>query len=307
VYHITELHGGGVSVESEAGLGSRFTVTLNWDKKFGPTTAQLLAPEPEVDWRQVNEEAKLAPPVLLGQYLKELGIEIEQRWLDPANVQQDLNAADLVVIHAEIATLKKIIFGSGGGAKSILALHKGRVEADDVVAFDQAKVAYLIHPFNRSDLRMALRFISASGTASLFHKALFLDEKDLHARESFPQILIADDNEASARILNDYLEADGYRAIIAHDGAEAVQKARESHPNLILMDIQMPGMDGFEAIRRIRADEALKDIPILVLTALAMPGDRERSLTVGANGYISKPVVLRNLLEMIRAHVAQPN
>jgi CheY-like chemotaxis protein len=186
----------------------------------------------------------------------------------------------------------------------MLVLPKGKLEAEDVAVFDREKIAYLMPPFTRSDLRTALRNISGSGTASLFHKAVFLDEKDLQASENFPQILIADDNEVSARILNDYLEADGFRVLVAHDGADAIQKTREFHPNLILMDIQMPGMDGFEAIRRIRADEAFKDIPILAVTALAMPGDRERSLEVGANGYISKPVVLRHLLETIHSNVA---
>ncbi len=115
-----------------------------------------------------------------------------------------------------------------------------------------------------------------------------------------PKILLADDNKIAVDTLSDYLQFKGYDVIIAYDGLEAVNQAREKKPDLIIMDIQMPGVDGLEAIRRIRADANLADIPIIALTALAMPGDKERCLAAGAIAYYSKPYSLRQLVAAIK-------
>jgi CheY-like chemotaxis protein len=114
-----------------------------------------------------------------------------------------------------------------------------------------------------------------------------------------PVLLLADDNEANIATLTSYLQSKGYQIVAARSGAEALERAREMRPALILMDIQMPGMDGLEATRRLRADTDLVAIPIIALTALAMPGDRERCLEAGANEYLSKPVSLKRLIEVI--------
>ncbi len=116
-----------------------------------------------------------------------------------------------------------------------------------------------------------------------------------------PLILLAEDNESSIEILSDYLQMQGYRVTIARNGLEAVQLASEEPPALILMDIQMPRMDGLEATRRIRTRPELAHVPIIALTALAMQGDRERCLTAGATDYVSKPVSPRHLLQQIEA------
>jgi CheY-like chemotaxis protein len=92
---------------------------------------------------------------------------------------------------------------------------------------------------------------------------------------------------------------------LARNGNEAIDRAREQRPDLILMDIQMPGLDGLEAIRRIRSDPPLASIPIVALTALAMPGDRERCLEAGANEYLNKPVSLKRLKEIITPLLSQ--
>jgi CheY-like chemotaxis protein/anti-sigma regulatory factor (Ser/Thr protein kinase) len=112
-------------------------------------------------------------------------------------------------------------------------------------------------------------------------------------------ILLAEDNEASIATISDYLGLRGYQVMVARNGAEAVARASELQPALILMDIQMPGMDGIEATRRIRAQGSLMSIPIIALTALAMPGDRERCLEAGADDYLSKPVSLKGLAAAI--------
>ncbi len=110
-----------------------------------------------------------------------------------------------------------------------------------------------------------------------------------------PLILLAEDNEANISNFTIYLTALNYRLIVANNGQEAIALAKSEKPDIILMDIQMPIMDGLEATRLIRADAEIADIPIIALTALAMQGDRERCLEVGANEYISKPVRLKQL------------
>jgi CheY-like chemotaxis protein len=124
---------------------------------------------------------------------------------------------------------------------------------------------------------------------------------------SGPLILLAEDNEANIETIGGYLEDQGHRMEYAPNGMEAVKRARKLRPELILMDIQMPIMDGLTAIRELRADPATKDTPIIALTGLAMPGDRERCLAAGANDYVSKPVSLRSLMKNIRGRLNMPN
>ncbi len=113
-------------------------------------------------------------------------------------------------------------------------------------------------------------------------------------------ILLADDNMSSILTIGEYLESHGYEVVVTHDGSEALKQAEAIHPDLILMDIQMPVMNGLEAIARLRGIVRFADTPIIALTALAMPGDRERSLLAGANEYMSKPVSLKQLVVMIK-------
>jgi len=139
-----------------------------------------------------------------------------------------------------------------------------------------------------------LRKVSSLQTDS--PKALFVTDSG----ESInPLVLLVDDSEISIKSISAYLSAKGCQVIAARNGMEAIQQAREAIPNIILMDIQMPDMDGLEAIQIIRADEDLAHIPIIALTALAMPGDREMCLSAGADEYISKPVSLSNLVKVI--------
>jgi PAS domain S-box-containing protein len=120
-----------------------------------------------------------------------------------------------------------------------------------------------------------------------------------------PLILLAEDENTTAKLVADYLLASGYRVIIAHDGVEVLEQAREKKPAVILMDAQMPEMDGLEATRRLRADSELAAIPVIALTALAMSGDRERCLKAGANDYLSKPFDLKRLVQAIESQLEQ--
>ncbi|EIJ42102.1 PAS domain S-box [Beggiatoa alba B18LD] len=108
-------------------------------------------------------------------------------------------------------------------------------------------------------------------------------------------VLIAEDNLNNVLVIAEYLSNHGYQVIIAKTGIEALEKAEKSHPDIIIMDIQMPDMDGITAIERLRKCKEFQTIPIIVVTALAMKGDEERCLASGANLYLSKPMTLKKL------------
>ncbi|AFZ02493.1 AAA family ATPase [Calothrix sp. PCC 6303] len=116
-----------------------------------------------------------------------------------------------------------------------------------------------------------------------------------------PLVLLAEDNEANISTIYSYLEAKGYRIVVANNGQEAIDLVQSARPDLVLMDIQMPGMDGLEAMQEIRRNPQFADLPIIALTALAMTGDREKCIAAGANDYISKPIKLKNLAQTIQA------
>lgn len=115
-----------------------------------------------------------------------------------------------------------------------------------------------------------------------------------------PLILLAEDNETNIFMITNYLQFKGHRLLVARDGQAAIALTQTEHPDLILMDIQMPGMDGIEAIQQIRRLPECGSIPIIALTALAMAGDRDLCLAAGANDYLSKPVPLKQLVAKIQ-------
>lgn len=116
-------------------------------------------------------------------------------------------------------------------------------------------------------------------------------------------ILIVEDNEKNLKLARDVLRFHGYTTIDAPDGETGVRLAEEQQPELILMDIQMPGIDGIEALRRIRAGERTKHIPTVALTASVMSGDRERFDAAGFDGFIAKPIEVKNFPGLVRAYL----
>jgi len=114
------------------------------------------------------------------------------------------------------------------------------------------------------------------------------------------KILVVEDTEDNRQILRDLLSMAGYDMVEAHDGAEGVAKAAEHKPDLILMDIQMPVIDGYEATRRIKVDPDLNPIPIVAVSLFAMKGDEEKARAAGCDHYVTKPYSPMQLLRLIR-------
>ena len=120
------------------------------------------------------------------------------------------------------------------------------------------------------------------------------------------QILVVEDNEKNMKLFRDVLQAKGYRTLEATTGERALELAAKHLPDLVLMDIELPDVDGVDALARLRADERSAAIPVLALTAQAMAGDRERFLAVGFDGYISKPVNIASLVATVDEHCRGP-
>ena len=116
------------------------------------------------------------------------------------------------------------------------------------------------------------------------------------------QVLVVEDNERNMKLLRDVLAAAGYRTLEAASGQEAIELATEHLPDLVLMDLRLPDIDGVEALGRLRADERTASIPVLAVTAQAMHGDRERFLAAGFDDYIAKPVDVAGLVGTVREY-----
>jgi signal transduction histidine kinase len=193
------------------------------------------------------------------------------------------------------STLNRQYAGTGLGlalVKRIIELHRGEVGLCSVVGVG-------------SCFEIGLPCVAA--TTATPHSEIFnLSSSELGQPSGgvSPLILLAEDNEANIVTVSSYLKAKGYRLLVAKNGREAIALARDERPNLILMDIQMPKMDGLEAIQQIRHTADTVNVPIIALTALAMPGDRDRCLAVGANDYLSKPIRLQQLVATIQRHLA---
>ncbi|TYQ24471.1 PAS domain S-box protein [Pseudanabaena sp. UWO311] len=185
--------------------------------------------------------------------------------------------------------------GTGLGlalAKQIIELHGGTIGITSEIGIGSCFTIELPinhikpdpklepHPESNLDSHLELKQTSASKT---------------------PLILLAEDNEANIITVASYLEAKAFRLIIAKNGQEAIALTKSAQPDLILMDIQMPVMDGLEAIKQIRLDPQFVDTPIIALTALAMTGDRQKCMDAGANEYITKPIKLKDLSQTIRS------
>ena len=119
----------------------------------------------------------------------------------------------------------------------------------------------------------------------------------------FKTILVVEDNKLNMKLVKGLIKIGKYRMLEANDAELGIQLIREHMPDLVLMDIQLPGMDGLSATKIIKEDPDLKDIPIVALTSYAMQGDEEKALAAGCTGYITKPIDTRNFLETVSEYL----
>lgn len=240
-----------------------------------------------------------------GQVILQVDTDVEQDRIQFSVIDNGIGIAledlkKLFVPFMQVdSSLSREYEGTGLGlalVQRLTDLHGGSVDVESEVGKGSRFTINL--PLGKSI--MAQQEVIESGRKHLISEQT--SQSDMPAHESVDRgtILLAEDNMANILTIGDYLESRGYQIVIAHDGLEALAKAEEHKPNIILMDIQMPALDGLEAIRRLRAIPRFASTPIIALTALAMSGDRERCLAAGANEYMSKPASLKVLLKIIR-------
>ena len=116
-------------------------------------------------------------------------------------------------------------------------------------------------------------------------------------------VLVVEDNELNMKLFHDLLEANGYNIVQTRNGLEAIDLAREHHPDLILMDIQLPEVSGLEVTKWIKEDDDLRTIPVIAVTAFAMKGDEERIRQGGCEAYLSKPISVAKFLETVKTYI----
>ncbi|MDX2212310.1 MAG: response regulator [Oculatellaceae cyanobacterium bins.114] len=203
------------------------------------------------------------------------------------------------------SSLNRHYEGTGLGltlVKQIVELHGGSVSLRSQLGQGSCFTVRL--PYRSSHQEMVFPTLSTD----IYHKQTCTVSSEVLTSRSTEQvfvddrpiILLAEDNQGNIDTLSSYLEVHDYQMLIARNGQEAIDLTQMHCPDLILMDIQMPGVDGLTAIQTIRQDLHLANIPIIALTALAMEGDRDRCLKAGANDYLAKPVKLKQLVATIR-------
>jgi|GEM_PF-1257038 len=202
------------------------------------------------------------------------------------------------------STLSRQYSGTGLGlalVKQVVDLHGGRVA---VRSMPNVGSCFSVELPYHNELELELEGKNglntpASAAIPVVESPAIAIQDEL-SPDASPLLLLVEDNEANISTISNYLKAKGYRILIANNGQDAISLAKSHKPDLILMDIQMPGMDGLQAIEIIRKDLQYINLPIIALTALAMVGDRERCLEAGANEYLSKPVKLSQLAYTIQ-------
>ena len=201
------------------------------------------------------------------------------------------------------SSLARRFSGTGLGlslVSRLVRLHQGSVQVESTPGQGSRFTV-------RLPLEGMARAVSAAAPIEAFLPSRNREEPAREPDRDRPLLLLADDNEITLQTLAEYFAAQNYEVAVARTGREAVEQATVLRPALILMDIQMPEMDGLEAIRHLVASPQTSGIPIVALTALAMPGDRERCLEAGAAAYLSKPVPLRKLMERIEKMIDRPS
>ncbi|BAY31849.1 two-component hybrid sensor and regulator [Nostoc carneum NIES-2107] len=304
VQRIATLHGGTVSLSSKVGEGSCFIVRIPYQTSDRLSTMQVTAPLPSHRLPTDNAQVLIIEDSIpaaeqITRYLTEMGMQPVVYSRGEGSVEEALRVQPaFILLDLQLPNL------SGWDVLNQLQNNPQTKDIPVIIisvvdertkGLAQGAAEYIVKPITRQQFQATLE------------KLQYIPRRDSTALIVVPQaaaksplILLAEDNQANIDTMSGYLESRGYRLILAKNGQEALEVAKSQQPDLIVMDVQMPVMDGLEAMRHLRQERQFDHVPIIALTALAMPGDRENCLDAGANEYLSKPIKLKQLAVTIQ-------
>lgn len=311
VQQLVTLHQGKIKVTSEVNKGSCFQIYI----PYQPIDNQPIPNDQNYKIEQLNIEKCHLQSWQNAQVLiiedSTMTSEQLQRYLNQINLKttiysQGEGAIDEIIrIHPQLIFLDLILPNISGWEILEKIKYHPQIKHIPVVIIsniDERSRAlllgaseYLLKPITREKICQTLQKLHNSKVVELSQ-----NHPNTIIKSPSQVILLVEDNEANIATTSNYLLAKGYSLIIAKSGEQAINLLNTHNPDLILMDIQMPGMDGMETISLIRQNPKFQQTPIIALTALAMTGDREKCLQVGANEYFTKPVKFKLLLEKMQ-------
>ncbi len=304
VKKLAELHNGTVSAQSMVGKGSSFIVRIPY------------RPAPEA--LSVNNSCRVnlrRALVVASGDMERLSIEValQKQGVEVQTVCSTIQAPgdirrfkpELVVMHLDMEDgagwhlLDRLKGAVSDGEYALVAITDQELRQEAIACGASASLTY---PLDAESVQICIDRFAKDG---LEGPAKAVTDQGSGRTEHHRQrlVLLAEDNEISAELFTTYLSNKGYQVSLATNGREAYDLAVSMHPDIILMDVQMPEVNGIEATRMIREIPELKETPLVMLTALAMQGDRERCLESGADDYLSKPVRLAQLLSTITKYI----
>ncbi|BAY61292.1 two-component hybrid sensor and regulator [Calothrix brevissima NIES-22] len=309
VQRIASLHGGIVSVGSEVNQGSCFTIHIPYKPGINSPSNQVKTTLSTCRLAEGNSpvfiiEDSVPAAEQITRYLQEMEMQ-------PIVYSQGQGVVDEVLRVQPVIIFLDIQLPDISGWDLLNQL-KANPKTKDIpviiisVVDERTKgmvngaCEYLVKPITRAQFQSTIEKVQ-----HLFLPVQCASMEENLTDAASPLILLAEDNQANIDTMSGYFESRGYRMLLAKNGQQAIDFAKSQLPDLIVMDIQMPGIDGLEAMRRIRQEPQLMHIPIIALTALAMSGDRELCLAAGANEYLTKPVKLKQLAIAIQQLLAK--